>query len=320
MNSTTATPNQHAWPNFFLIGAPKSGTTSMSAYLSKHPEIYISHPKEPNYFNTDFSDSYRDYTDWGTYLSECFINSEGYKVRGDCTVWHLYSSKALENIMTKCPDSKFLVMLRNPVRLAQSLHAQLLYSNNEDVLDFQEAWSLQSQRSNGLSLPAHCKEAKLLQYGAICKLGQQLNRAISHIPDGQLKLVFFDDFKSDPSSAYQEVIEFLGLSEYDAVDFKQHNARKANRSKFVALMLQKVSKLPIRKIKDRIGIPRGKSLIPHLRKLNSKPEVVQSISPEFQRDLINYFSEDIQLIEKLTNRNLSHWKTEKVKHTQAKEH
>ena len=40
-------------PNLFLIGAPKCGTTSLASYLSDHPQIFVSDPKEPHFFNTD---------------------------------------------------------------------------------------------------------------------------------------------------------------------------------------------------------------------------------------------------------------------------
>ena len=45
-------------PNFFIIGAPKCGTTALSEYLRSHPSVLISEPKEPHYFSTDIDTRY----------------------------------------------------------------------------------------------------------------------------------------------------------------------------------------------------------------------------------------------------------------------
>ncbi len=308
MNSISANSVNSDLPNFFLIGAPKCGTTSMAAYLSSHPDVFISHPKEPNYFNSDFSTKYRLYQDWDRYLSECFSGSESYKYRGECTVWYLYSDVAIKGILEKFPQSKFLVMLRNPIDLAQSLHAQMLYGNNEEIVDFKQAWDLQAERRQGKNMPPHCREAKMLQYGAIAKLGEQLQRALLSIPENNLKVIFFDDFRRDASESFQEVTKFLGLDPCNEIDFRPHNARKANRSNTLSRLLQQIGRLPISKVKTAIGIPRGKSLLPFLRRLNAKTPEKNPLDQAFKKELNQYFLEDITLLERLTQRSLSHWK------------
>ena len=75
-------------PNFFIIGAPKCGTTALSEYLRKHPDIYFSYPKESNFFNDDFSDKYRKTKKFDIYLNQFFYNSKGYKAVGEGTVWY----------------------------------------------------------------------------------------------------------------------------------------------------------------------------------------------------------------------------------------
>jgi len=47
-------------PNFFLVGAPKAGTTSLYHYLDQHPEIYMSPIKEPCFFSTEIRDEVLD--------------------------------------------------------------------------------------------------------------------------------------------------------------------------------------------------------------------------------------------------------------------
>ena len=84
-------------PNFFIIGAPKCGTTSMSVYLSSHPDIIISDPKEPHYFSDDINNG--GIRDMKVYL-DCF-SSDDKKVNaiGEASTLYLYSKVAVPNIL-----------------------------------------------------------------------------------------------------------------------------------------------------------------------------------------------------------------------------
>ncbi len=132
------------FPNFFIIGAPKAGTTALSEYLRGHPQVFFSEPKEPHFFNDDFSA--RHTYDMDTYLSYFKDADEEYKAIGEGSVFYLSSKNAVPNILKKNPNAKFIVMLRNPVSMAQSWHAQAIHSFGETVLDFDKAWHLQDKR------------------------------------------------------------------------------------------------------------------------------------------------------------------------------
>src|SRR6476620_1237476 len=118
-------------PNLFILGAPKCGTTSMAYYLSQHPEIFVSPYKEPHYFNLD--SEYRFTFSEKQYL-ENFKNATSFhKYLVDASVWYLYSKVAVDEILKYNPESKFIVMLRNPVDMFYSLHQQLLFSGIENI-------------------------------------------------------------------------------------------------------------------------------------------------------------------------------------------
>ena len=93
-------------PNFFIVGAPKCGTTAMFSYLSRHPEIFVSQRKEFNYFCDDLT--FRNaaglfrYTGIDDYLAH-FSGWNGQKRIGEASVWYLYSSRAAENIRICVP-------------------------------------------------------------------------------------------------------------------------------------------------------------------------------------------------------------------------
>jgi hypothetical protein len=139
-------------PNFFIIGAPKSGTTSLANYLSAHPEVHFSDPKEPKYFHSDFHPEHRYALDEGGYLG-CFDPGEMSRCSavGEGTVWYLYSEVAVSRILEFNPEARLIAMLRNPVDLAYSLHSQLLYGGHENLESFEEAWRAQEDRAQGRS-------------------------------------------------------------------------------------------------------------------------------------------------------------------------
>ncbi len=64
--------------DFFIIGAPKCGTTSLVEYLSSHPDVGFSHIKEPHYFSEDFP-GYREVKDYESFISTCFSQFENDK-------------------------------------------------------------------------------------------------------------------------------------------------------------------------------------------------------------------------------------------------
>ena len=84
-------------PNFFLIGAPKCGTTSLSLYLKEHPEVFISEPKEPHFFSDDINNG--GIKDLTGYL-DCFKGAQvECGIIGDASTLYLYSKNAIQNIL-----------------------------------------------------------------------------------------------------------------------------------------------------------------------------------------------------------------------------
>ena len=84
-------------PNFFVVGAPKCGTTSMCNYLGEHKEIFIPERKELYYFCTDFRTHKYRVANEQEYLSY-FTKAGNLKCIGEGSVWYLYSKEAAQNI------------------------------------------------------------------------------------------------------------------------------------------------------------------------------------------------------------------------------
>ena len=134
-------------PNTFIIGAPKSGTTSLVAYLSSHPQAFLPNPIEPDYWTKETpKDNEHKYSNsWAGYKQLYNKATEGHTVRIDCSRSYCWSDYAVPDILKTLPNSRFIFMIRNPVELAPSLHSEEVLSGHEDIDDYNDAWKLQSE-------------------------------------------------------------------------------------------------------------------------------------------------------------------------------
>jgi len=111
---------------------------------------------------------------------------------GEASVWYLYSRVAIDNIRRFNPDTKIIVMLRNPVELVHALWATLLHGFEEDQHDFQTAWELQDKRLAGENIPESCRRPEQLQYRSLFLLGQQMEKLYSIFSKKQVHICMFD--------------------------------------------------------------------------------------------------------------------------------
>src|SRR5690349_11034979 len=147
-------------PNFFIVGAPKCGTTALYEYLRHHPNIFLPKVKEPHFFATDLG-AYPSVKTMDQYLG-LFHDSNEAQVRiGEASVYYLRSDTALPKIREFNPAAHIIAMFRNPVEMVHALHSQLLYVGIEDVPDFEAAWRLQDPRSRGLHIPPRIRSPLL---------------------------------------------------------------------------------------------------------------------------------------------------------------
>ena len=138
-------------PNFFIVGAPKCGTTALYAYLAQHPDVFMSDPKEPHYFGSDLDFRYRRRPSDQQYRSY-FAGAGDRRRIGEGSVWYLYSECAADEIGQAVPDARIIVMLRDPVEMIPSLHSQFVYNGHED-LALADALAAEEDRAQGRRIP-----------------------------------------------------------------------------------------------------------------------------------------------------------------------
>ncbi len=211
-------------PDFFIVGAPKCGTTALYSYLNDRKDVFMPNVKEPRYFADDMNIHLQVNT--AQQYSNLFKARRDDQTTGEASVWYLYSETAIKNIMKARPDAMFIAMVRNPIDMMQSLHREIYNMCWDDIEDVEKAWDAQDKRAKGLSIPKLCKDPKLLQYHDMCALGSQLERMFQIVPESQRLVLVFDDFAQDAETSYRQACEFLGLPSDNRTDFPPVNEKR----------------------------------------------------------------------------------------------
>jgi sulfotransferase family protein len=295
-------------PNFFIIGAPKCGTTALSNYLSEHDNIVMSELKEPHYFALDMP-KFRTAVNENHYLNYFKNVTCNTLAVGEASVWYLYSKVALKKIHKFNPNSKIIIMLRRPDEMVYSMHAQNIHSTDEDVFDFKVAWHLSSIRENGDSIPRNCRAKETLVYTKIAMYSEQLLRVHKYFPREQVKIILFDDFKLDTGKCYRDVLSFLEVPYDNRIEFPIVNENTVSKYLFI----KKYIKQPPVKIKNILDLLKIKLNIKHLGvallfdKLCSKSRERVNLDQELKLSVMKNYRSDIQKLSKLIKIDLNHW-------------
>ncbi|HEX5360901.1 MAG TPA: sulfotransferase [Fluviicoccus sp.] len=295
--------------NFFLLGAPKCGTTSMANYLGQHPEFFMPPMKEIHYFSTDLPKMAR-VTKPGEYDALYPFTDARYQYFGDASVYYLYSQEAIPRIVQYNPAAKFLVIARKPQAMVPSLHSQYVSSGRENIPDFREAWNARFDRKNGLRLSRNAGDQSMIYYDEIAKYGEQMERALRHIAPENLLFMDFDDFKQDSEGATRQVFRFLGIDPDVPLVMEVANAN--HRPKYPRLMhFLWYPPFPLNLIKRGLKsfmFIRKKMLLQGFYKRLTVYENRVGTPPDLEREILEVYQEDISLLEKVTGQDFSHWR------------
>lgn len=247
-------------PNFFLVGAPRCGTSAMHEYLDAHPDIYMSWLKEPHYFCSDLN-AERTSNPGGRKEAWPIIGLEQYlwlfreagdqRIRGESSVLYLYSKEAAAEIAKFAPDAKILVMVREPIAFLRSLHALFVYQGDEHCRSFVDALDLEPSRREGKNVSNAVRIPSIMWYSRMASFSEQIRRYQEHFPPEQIKVVVFDDLKARTEEVYADVLRFLGID--DSVPLRDGTARNLNkvpRFRRLALWARRLHPQAIRLARD----------------------------------------------------------------------
>ncbi|MGH9453735.1 MAG: sulfotransferase family protein [Terriglobia bacterium] len=282
-------------PNFFIVGAPRCGTTSLWGYLQGHPEIYMPAQKELYFFDADLWGSEA----WAPSLEQYlgfFSAAGGQKRIGEATPSYLRSKLAPKAIKTFSPGAQIIIMLRNPVDVMYSLHSQGLRYNTEPITDFETALEADGRR----------RGRELLGYRESTNFPQQVQRYFDRFGRENVHTIIYDDLKKNSAAVCQNTLRFLGVRLDFASEFPLMNSNKqARNARLQAMLLQPRA---LREI--------SRALVPHKvrarirRSLSNANRVVRPRPPmdtELRRRLQKEFEPKVERLSRLLGRDLSGW-------------
>jgi hypothetical protein len=293
-------------PNFFIVGSPKCGTTAIYHYLNEHPDVYMSPVKEPYYFGKDLIYKEIRRMSEGEYL-KLFREAKNEKVIGEASITYLVSTEAAEEIKAFSPDAKILIMLRKPVDMMHSMHSQALYTQVEDVSDFESALSLEAERKNGGMVPRKTTILNFLFYKEFARYSEQVRRYYSVFGRDNVHIILYDDFRKNAGSVYKELLDFLCIdSTFRPKRFAVINANKKRKNAWLSAFLQNpvtvaVVRLVLPSYKLRQGIAKKIAL------LTVKNSPRAAINDELRMRLTTELTDEVKQLENLINRDLSQW-------------
>ena len=218
-------------PNFFLVGAPKCGTSALASYLGRHPDIFMSNPKEPLYYMAPES-GLSKFQNEKHYLN-IFENKGSCKIVGESSVWYLYSDHAREQIKIKYPTAKIIVMTRDRISFIESLHSQLVFGGIERG-QLEKSWKEnRSRHMDDKYLSIECHENWRLMYSELSNFKKFIKLWKQDFEEGNVLVINQELLAFNPSDTYSLVLNFLGVTPVENIDFNKVNANKAVKNKLV---------------------------------------------------------------------------------------
>ena len=286
-------------PNFFLVGAPKAGTTSLYSYLGHHPRIYTSPVKEPHFFADEIRRENFDprvfpggiVTCWDDYC-RLFDQAGDESALGEASVCYLWSPTAPERIAARVPDARILIMLRDP---AERAFSQYLHGVSGGVI----RWSFREhiERNLGHRTGQFCVHYPFLEFG---NYSGQVRRYQERF-GSNVWIGFYQDFKLRPLDIYREICRFLKVD-----DRFRPNMELRYREPQVP-RLESVGWLKRSGWWQAAAARTPSRLRPIARRMLARARGTLRMDPADRAYLVDFYREDVRTLADLLGRDLDTW-------------
>ena len=292
-----------AKPNLLIVGAAKSGTTSLHNYLNQHNDVFMCNPKEPHFLINNEIGIQRIPIGISNKIAyeKLFLEGEGLKYRGESSVMYLmYPEIVIPKIKEHLgSEVKIVIMLRNPVERAYSGYQHVKrYNIKEDILEFRDAWDVSEQRyfSNPDMTPASRYK----------ELGLYYNQVKSYLENFNTHIIIYDDYKLDFQNEMNKVFDFLEINRMEINSEQKHmvGGWQWQNQKVKSLMTRK----NLLKSFLKVIIP-SKAMRKLIRqKIQDRNSAdVPPISIEDKNMLKDYYKDDVRQLSELLGRDLNYW-------------
>jgi hypothetical protein len=284
----------HHWPNLFIAGAPRCGTSSLHSYLQGIPGIFMSRIKEPNYFSRvvigDRHPMVKAIRNQARYL-RLFDGAGDAKVIGEATPFYLEDPEAPGLIRDKVPDAKVILSLRDPVERLFS-HYHMMRNNRHSMGSFMQ------EIERGL---AHQGERDMAVLAPTTGLySRQVARYLRVFGEERVHVLILEEWARDVPRALTHILKFLGI-EHDCGEFTEPPQRRYAEARGPVVRYL-FGNRTISRASEAMIPYRLRKIVRNafLMKRMPKPE----IDDEARNFLVQYYREDVRRLELLLGRRL----------------
>lgn len=306
-------------PNFLLVGAVKSGSTSLYFWLKQHPEIFMSPVKEPCYFLPNHSYYLRlkqhpeifyflpgrGYDNWGDYVN-LFSNAVDKKAIGEASVDYLYCPESPQRILDELGRVRILISLRNPVDRAYSLYLMMVREGYELMDTFENALTVEELRFNSKEFQEKCTfyfpDYLYFRSGLYY---QQVKRYIDTFGKDRVMIILFDDMVSNPIHTYKHICRFLQVDDSFTPDLGHyHKAAYPHSLRLQRFLRNKFLRDPFSH--HLLSVNFRERIRDALITLNAARDA-PPMSKSTREMLISKYKSDICCLSELICKDLTHW-------------
>jgi hypothetical protein len=295
-------------PNLFLVGAQKSGTTTLALMLSSHPRVFMSSPKEPGflafgergYTGRDGHGRIAHARSWvvrseGEYLDLFRDAPSQARWLGEASTWYLSEPHVAERLADFSPDARIIVIFRQPADRAYSAWCHARRDGEEPCEDFASALAMECERSSS---------SHLLRYREMSEYARQLRRYLEVFGQNRVLPLFYEDLRDDPDGLWQRCCSFLELDPRHCrpPSYRQNRSGEPRSRLLHGLMRSERFKRAVKALLPVRVTALAKNRLESLN-LRSFPP----IEPGIRRSLTLELSEEIHDLMRLTGRDLRHW-------------
>jgi hypothetical protein len=303
-------------PDFFVIGAPKAGTTAIHAAMARHPALFLSDPKEPKFFLCDGTaprsghagpgdrHSAREWIWRRDRYEGLFDDAPAGALKGESTPFYLYDPAAQTRIAELVPHAKLIAVLRDPIDRAYSNWLHLWSDGLEPIADFVAACRAEDER-------VAAGWAPFWHYLRLGRYGDQLAHLFSLFPETQVHLLRYRELVDEPAETLSRIWRFLGVGT-DAVGVAEpENTRPYVAPSVRARVLGATIRAGARAGAHAPPTVWRRLSVPLTRALQRGSGIRPELSADVRRQLVDRFADDVARLEGLTGWSLDDWTSER---------
>lgn len=297
-------------PNFIIIGAGRSGTTSLYHYLEQHPQIFMSPVKETNYFSYDKSsrgaagsgpqraDDLFRVKSAGEY-SALFASARSFRAAGEASPLYLYAPGTAERIKKALPDARIVAILRNPVDRAYSNYRGYV----RDAVEKRSFTEAVREERAGTARSLLRGSHNYLRAGYYAR---NLKPYFDLFDRNRIAIFLFEDFVENPVAVTRQLFQFLEVdSEFSPDTSIRYNATGFPKSRRLHHLLSDSAGAGW--IKSRVTGSLKSALMKCAVFLQRRNLKKGDLSPTLRSELTDLFREDIVALQSMIDRDLTDW-------------